>query len=184
MEPLLSILFLVFAVLALVLLFSGEEEQGRREQQLSAGIDRLLPQTQCGQCGYHGCMPYAAAIARGEAPINRCPPGGDQAVRNIAEMMGNNFKPLVPEIAGEIQAQVAFIDEALCIGCVKCIHACPVDAIIGAPKQMHTVMPKPCTGCGLCLDPCPVDCITLIPAAARIKKWVWAKPSRIFESRL
>ena len=180
MEMLLPILFLVLVTLCLVLVLPGEEDAGRRKQKLSIGIDRLLPQTQCGECGYPGCMPYAAAIARGEAPINLCPPGGDQTIKHIAEMLGKNTKPL-PVV--ETQALVAFIDEDLCIGCVKCIHACPVDAIIGAPKQMHTVMPKPCTGCGLCLEPCPVDCITLIPAAARIKKWVWTKPSP-FGSRL
>ena len=180
MEMLLPILFLVLVTLCLILVLSGERDGEWREQTLSAGIDRLLPQTQCGQCGYPGCMPYADAIARGEAPVNLCPPGGDQTVKYIAEMLGKNFR----NIPAETQAVVAFIDEGLCIGCVKCIDACPVDAIIGAPKQMHTVMPKPCTGCGLCLEPCPVDCITLIPAAARIKKWVWTKPRRIFETRL
>lgn len=178
MEALLPILLLVFATLCLVLVLSVEGDAGGREQKLSNGIDRLLPQTQCGQCGYPGCMPYAAAIARREAPINLCPPGGDQTVKYIAEMLGKNIR----DIPVETQAQVAFIDEEVCIGCVKCIHACPVDAIIGALKQMHTVMPKPCTGCGLCLDPCPVDCITLIPAATRIKKWVWTKPQPLFES--
>lgn len=181
MEILLPILFLVIAILCLVPVLNADGGAGEREKKLSAAIDRLLPQTQCGQCGYPGCIPYAAAIARGEAPINQCPPGGDQTVRYIAEMLGKNFKPLSTV---ETQDRVAFIDEGLCIGCVKCIHACPVDAIIGAPKQMHTVMPKPCTGCGLCLDPCPVDCITLIPAAARIKKWVWTKPRRLYENRV
>lgn len=183
MEALLiSILVLLILVLALVL--ATVDGAAARAQQLSAGIDRLLPQTQCGACGYPGCRPYARAIARGEASINLCPPGGEQTIRVLAEMLGRNIKPLPAHPAAESQSWVAIIDEAVCIGCVKCIHACPVDAIVGAPKQMHTIMPKPCTGCGLCVAPCPVDCISLVPAAARIKKWVWTKPQRSFEHRI
>ena len=179
---------LLIAVLALVTLGlamvpARADDVAQREQQLSTRIDRLLPQTQCRACGYPGCRPYANAIARGEASINLCPPGGEQTVRYLAEMLGRNFKPLPAHPAAQNRVLVAFIDEAACIGCVKCIHACPVDAIIGAPKQLHTVMPKPCTGCGLCVDPCPVDCISLVPAATRIKKWVWTKPRRPFEHR-
>lgn len=174
---------LVLVTLGLALITAGGDDANRRAQKLSAGIDRLLPQTQCGACGYPGCKPYANALARGEASINLCPPGGDQTIKNLAEMLGRNFKPLQDSSVADGQARVAFIDEAECIGCVKCIKACPVDAIVGAPKLMHSVMPKPCTGCGLCLEPCPVDCISLLPAAARIKKWVWSKPQHSFELR-
>lgn len=179
----LLIAVLVLVTLCLALLLARSDTAAAREQRLSAAIDRLLPQTQCGDCGYPGCQPYASAIATRAASINLCPPGGEQTVKYLAQMLGRNFKPLAPRAAVDNVARVAFIDEAACIGCVKCIHACPVDAIVGAPKQMHTVMPKPCTGCGLCLDPCPVDCISLVPAGTRVKQWVWTKPSRPFELR-
>ena len=130
-------------------------------------IDRLLPQTQCGQCNYPGCRPYAKAIAAGQADINQCPPGGDAGVRALAELLGREPKPLNPD-NGEVKPPVvALIVEADCIGCTKCILACPVDAIVGAPKQMHTVIADLCTGCELCLPPCPVDCIVLVPPERR-----------------
>ncbi len=133
--------------------------------ELAARIDALLPQTQCTQCGYEGCRPYAEAIARGEADIDQCPPGGDEGIAKLAALLDRAVKPLNP-VHGEYRPpQVAFIDEALCIGCVKCIHACPVDAIVGASKRMHTVIAAWCTGCELCLPPCPVDCISLDPVA-------------------
>ena len=125
-------------------------------------IDRLLPQTQCGQCGYAGCRPYAEAIARRQADINQCPPGGEAGIRALAELLGREPKPLNPENGIEKPKVVALIDEATCIGCTKCIQACPVDAILGAPKLMHTVITALCTGCELCLPPCPVDCIELV----------------------
>jgi len=128
-------------------------------------IDRLLPQTQCGQCGYPGCRPYAEAIARGDTEINRCPPGGQTVIRALADLLGCEPLELNPE-AGEIkQPMVAVIDEQSCIGCALCIQACPVDAILGSARQMHTVIASECTGCELCLPPCPVDCIDLAPAA-------------------
>ena len=130
---------------------------------LIAAIDRLLPQTQCGQCGYPGCLPYAAAIASGDADINQCPPGGTLGVRKLADLLGRAPKPLNPEHGIEKSKVVALIVEEDCIGCTKCIQACPVDAIVGAPKRMHTVIADLCTGCELCLPPCPVDCIVLIP---------------------
>jgi electron transport complex protein RnfB len=178
---LLLIAVLVLATLCLALLLPRGGSAAVREQRLSAAIDRLLPQTQCGACGYPGCEPYARAIARGAASIDLCPPGGEQTIKFLAQMLGRNYRPLAPHVATDNVARVALIDEATCIGCVKCIHACPVDAIVGAPKQMHSVMPKPCTGCGLCVDPCPVDCISLVPAGTRVKQWVWPKPSRPFE---
>lgn len=127
-------------------------------------IDALLPQLHCGQCGYDGCRPYAEALRRGEADINQCPPGGEETLTALAELLEQPMRPVDPARGHALPAQVARIDEAACIGCVKCIHVCPVDAIIGAPKQMHTVMTADCTGCELCVPACPVDCISLEPA--------------------
>ncbi len=129
---------------------------------LAARIDALLPQTQCTKCGYAGCRPYAEAIAAGEADIDRCPPGGDVGVARLAGLLGRAPKPLDPACGTYRAPQVAVIDEATCIGCTKCIQACPVDAIVGASKLMHTVIASWCTGCELCLPPCPVDCIELL----------------------
>lgn len=126
-------------------------------------IDECLPQTQCAQCGYPGCRPYAAAIAAGTAPINRCPPGGDATITALANLLGRNVTSLDPEFGTPPPAQIALIDEAACIGCARCLDACPVDAIVGAHSYVHTVLPKLCTGCELCLVPCPVDCIALVP---------------------
>lgn len=131
---------------------------------LAIAIDALLPQTQCGQCGFAGCKPYAEAIAGGDADINQCPPGGAAGVRALAALLGREPKPVNPDNGVEKPAHVARIVEADCIGCTKCIQTCPVDAIIGAPKRMHTVIAELCTGCELCLPPCPVDCIELLPA--------------------
>ena len=124
-------------------------------------IDSILPQTQCGQCSYTGCMPYANAISKGEAEINQCPPGGEIVIRALAELMDVKYKPLDESYGISKPKAVAFIDEDTCIGCTFCIQACPVDAILGAAKQMHTIIEKECTGCELCLAPCPVDCITM-----------------------
>ncbi|HET6907368.1 MAG TPA: electron transport complex subunit RsxB [Rhodanobacteraceae bacterium] len=133
-------------------------------ETLADRIDALLPQTQCTRCGYSACRPYAEAIARNEAPINRCPPGGDAGIRALAVLTGRPVLPLDPECGAEMPPQVAFIDEDVCIGCTKCIQACPVDAIVGGSKLMHTVIPQLCTGCELCIPPCPVDCIDMLPA--------------------
>lgn len=131
-------------------------------------IDAVLPQTQCTKCGYDGCLPYATAIANEQAPINRCPPGGDVGIVQLAEITGLPTIPLDTS-CGETQAlHVAVIDEAHCIGCTLCIRACPVDAIIGANKFMHTVIPDLCSGCNLCIPVCPVDCIQMVPAN---KEW-------------
>ena len=124
-------------------------------------IDSILPQTQCGQCSYTGCMPYANAISKGEAEINQCPPGGEIVIHALAELMDVKYKPLDESYGISKPKAVAFIDEDTCIGCTFCIQACPVDAILGAAKQMHTIIEKECTGCELCLAPCPVDCITM-----------------------
>ncbi|QPB73348.1 Rnf electron transport complex subunit RnfB [Xylella fastidiosa] len=127
-------------------------------------IDRLLPQTQCGQCGFQGCLPYAQAMARGEANIDRCPPGGDAGARALAHLLGVPPRPYDRNRGTQQQPQVAWIVEADCIGCTKCIQACPVDAIIGGAKHMHTVIAALCTGCELCVPACPVDCIELHPS--------------------
>jgi len=126
----------------------------------------VLPQTQCGKCNYPGCRPYAEAIVRREADINQCPPGGTATIKILAELLGRESKPLNPENGLEKEKHIALIDEELCIGCVKCIKACPVDAILGATKQMHTVLAGECTGCELCIAPCPMDCISMQPVMA------------------
>ncbi|HEX5960139.1 MAG TPA: RnfABCDGE type electron transport complex subunit B [Rhodanobacteraceae bacterium] len=125
-------------------------------------IDAVLPQTQCRRCGYDGCRPYAEAVVRGEAAINRCPPGGMEGVRALARITGLPVLALDPDCGGEGPPRVALIDEEACIGCTKCIQACPVDAIVGANKLMHTVIADLCTGCELCVAPCPVDCIAMV----------------------
>jgi electron transport complex protein RnfB len=129
-------------------------------------IDALLPQTQCAQCGYPGCRPYAEAIAAGAAGINQCPPGGDSGIHALATLLGRPFEPLNPANGVEKPRTVAYVVEADCIGCTKCIQVCPVDAIVGAGKRMHTVIADHCTGCELCVPACPVDCIVLEPMPA------------------
>ncbi|OBS10235.1 electron transport complex subunit RsxB [Acidihalobacter prosperus] len=138
---------------------------------LAERLDALLPQTQCGQCGYPGCRPYADAIAAGAADINQCPPGGEAGVRALARLLDRAPKPLDPTHGVTKPRAVARIDEAACIGCTLCIQACPVDAIVGAAKRMHTVITAECTGCELCLPPCPVDCIALLPAPPDAWRW-------------
>jgi electron transport complex protein RnfB len=139
-------------------------------------IDALLPQTQCAQCGYPGCRPYAEAISKQEADINQCPPGGDAGIRALADLLGREPKPLNPENGEEIAKTVVVIDELRCIGCTLCIQACPVDAIVGATKLMHTVIESECTGCNLCLPPCPVDCIDIVEVEADILRWCSPRP--------
>ena len=134
------------------------------EDTLVARIDALLPQTQCAQCGYPGCRPYAQAVVKGDADINQCPPGGDALVGALAELLGVPRKPLSAAHGEHKPPQLALIREDECIGCTQCIQACPVDAIIGANRLMHTVIADLCTGCELCLPPCPVDCIDLVAA--------------------
>lgn len=133
------------------------------ESRLVDEIDELLPQTQCAQCGYPGCRPYAEAMVSEGAAINLCPPGGETTVRRLAERLGRDVVPL--ETAASAARQVAVIDESRCIGCLHCRNACPVDAIVGAVNYMHTVIEAECTGCELCIAPCPVDCIELRPNA-------------------
>ena len=147
---------------------------------LSDQVDSLLPQTQCGQCSYAGCRPYAEAIARGEAPINKCPPGGETTILALADLL--DIEPM--ELDEEAEAapelpEVAVIIEKDCIGCTLCIQACPVDAIVGAAKLMHTVIESECTGCELCLPPCPVDCIVMEPIKKTPESWKWIEPKSI-----
>ena len=141
-------------------------------------IDALLPQTQCGQCSYAGCRPYAEAIANGEAEINRCPPGGEVTMIALAELLGRDPMPLEDEEAAAKPKAVAIIIEKDCIGCTLCIQACPVDAILGAAKQMHTVIEAECTGCELCIPPCPVECIDMVPIKDTTDTWRWPLPNQ------
>lgn len=138
-------------------------------------INQILPQTQCGQCGYPGCKPYATAIVEGEA-INRCPPGGEAGIKALAELLEVEVITLDESCGEENLPQVAVIREDECIGCTKCIQACPVDAIVGAAKQMHTVIESECTGCDLCVPPCPVDCIDMPFIKITTSDWVWPNP--------
>ncbi|HEX7028389.1 MAG TPA: electron transport complex subunit RsxB [Gammaproteobacteria bacterium] len=141
-------------------------------------IDALLPQTQCGQCTFPGCRPYAEAIAAGKADINQCPPGGEATIQALADLLGREAKPLNPDNGTEGDKMVAVIDENVCIGCTLCIRACPVDAILGATKQMHTVIADECTGCKLCVEPCPVDCISMEPVGETLETWRWPFPNK------
>lgn len=138
-------------------------------------IDGLLPQTQCGQCGYPGCRPYAEAIANGDT-INKCPPGGQSTVEALADLLDVEAVPLEAGAEEEPVKKIAYIREDECIGCTKCIQACPVDAILGAAKQMHTVIESECTGCDLCVDPCPVDCIDMLSVETTLNTWKWDMP--------
>lgn len=144
-------------------------------------IDALLPQTQCGQCTYPGCRPYAEAMAKGEADINQCPPGGEATIIALADLLDVEVKPLSAE-HGEVKTlpTIVRIDEQICIGCTLCIQACPVDAILGAAKHMHTVIESECTGCNLCIPPCPVDCIHIFEVQPTIRNWTATLPDAEF----
>ena len=139
-------------------------------------IDALLPQTQCGQCGFAGCRPYAEAIATEEVDINLCPPGGETTMIALADLLGKDPVPLDDTEAVAKPKALAVINEQECIGCTLCIQACPVDAIVGAAKQMHTVIADHCTGCELCLPPCPVECIDMVPITVAMENWKWPLP--------
>jgi electron transport complex protein RnfB len=153
------------AALLAVMLLAPSAADAAHEKRLIESIDSLLPQTQCGRCTFAGCKPYATAIARGAADINQCPPGGQGTVVALASLLRREARPVDPKFGVVPNVPtVALIDEAACIGCAKCIQACPVDAIVGAQKFMHTVIAAQCTGCELCILPCPVDCIEMRPA--------------------
>ena len=174
LTSILIVLFLAFLIGA-ILGFSSIKFKVEGDPMVEK-IDSILPQTQCGQCGYPGCKPYATAIANGEADINQCPPGGEDGAKKLAELMGVEYKPLNEEHGIPKPKSIAFIDEDTCIGCTLCIQACPVDAILGAAKQMHTIIEKECTGCELCLPPCPVDCIEMLPIQESTENWKWKYP--------
>lgn len=156
---LISLLALIMATILVYFSQRADEDS----ESLASKIDDLLPQTQCAQCGFPGCRPYAQAIADGEADINQCPPGGNDTIEQLAQLLDRPVIALNTEFGETKSEAVAFIDEPNCIGCTLCIHACPVDAIVGASKLMHTIIETDCTGCELCLPPCPVDCIQMIP---------------------
>lgn len=162
-------LALLFGLLGLIL-GNASRRIRQKDNPLADAIDALLPQTQCGQCGYPGCRPYAEAIAKDEADINQCPPGGDACIKALAELLNLARKPLDVRRGEAKPTSVALIDERRCIGCALCLQACPVDAILGAPRFMHTVLTSECTGCELCLPPCPVDCIAIVPAQSATAK--------------
>lgn len=143
------------------------------DAQAIAPIDALLPQTQCGRCGYERCRPYAEAISAGQADINRCPPGGEATINALASLLGLEAKPLDSECGGFVPRRIATVEEQWCLGCTRCLAACPVDAILGASGQMHTVIAEECTGCERCIVPCPVDCIQMI---------AWDLPARCADS--
>lgn len=167
-------------------------ECGPFSSVLAARIDALLPQTQCTRCGYPACRDYAAAIARNEAEINQCPPGGAAGIATLAQLLGRAPKPLNPANGIEQPMQVARIDEAICIGCTKCIQVCPVDAIVGASKLMHTILARECSGCELCIPACPVDCIAMtddpigaapMQRAAQFRQRFLARETRLARER-
>ncbi len=169
------IIILIFAVLALLfgLLLGYAAVKFKVESDpIVDQIDAILPQTQCGQCGYPGCKPYAEAVAKGDR-IDKCVPGGTQTIQKIADLMGVEPPSDTTESLITPPKKVAFIHENLCIGCTKCIQACPVDAIIGAPKMMHTILRSECTGCDLCVDPCPTNCIEMIELPTTPDRWKW-----------
>ncbi len=160
-------LLLVILIIVVIGYLSSNQDTNASQQthyQDIESIEDLLPQTQCGDCGFNGCRPYAEAIANHIADINRCLPGGNETVKALSLKTGLVMKPLYKTTDKYDVPRLAFIEEEHCIGCVKCITACPVDAIIGAPKQMHSVIDAYCTGCELCIAPCPVDCITMVSA--------------------
>ena len=173
----------LIALVGLAILFGGllgfaAEKFKVEGDPIVEQIDELLPQTQCGQCGFPGCRPYAESIANGDA-INKCPPGGQATINALANLLGMPAPELDEEHGQESEVKtVAYIREDECIGCTKCIQACPVDAILGAAKLMHTVIAAECTGCDLCVEPCPVDCIDMLPVAETIADWKWSIPAR------
>jgi electron transport complex protein RnfB len=174
------VLIAVFALLGLALVFGlvlGFASVRFRVEgnPVVDQIDGMLPQTQCGQCGYPGCRPYAEAISEGDA-INKCPPGGQSTVEALADLLDLEALPLEGGVEEEPVKTVAYIREDECIGCTKCIQACPVDAILGAAKLMHTVIESECTGCDLCVEPCPVDCIDMLPIETTLNTWKWDMP--------
>ena len=164
MTAILSAVLAITAIAALAALALGYANRRlpADHDKLVEQVNDILPQTQCAQCGYPGCRPYAAAIVKENRAINLCPPGGQDTVQRLADLLGRDVMPIATSEKAE--ASVALIDESLCIGCMHCRNACPVDAIVGAQHFMHTIIASECTGCELCIAPCPVDCISMVPA--------------------
>jgi Na+-translocating ferredoxin:NAD+ oxidoreductase subunit B len=164
-----TVLVALIVVSALVMIAALASRIGARttigaQRLMVERINSLLPQTQCGRCTFEGCRPYATALAHGTADIDQCPPGGDHTAAALAHLLGRRPRKVNPRYGVTPQMpMVAWIDEPACIGCTKCIQACPVDAIVGASRFMHTVIRNECTGCELCIPPCPVDCIEMRP---------------------
>lgn len=177
MIPVAVIVLGVLAAAAALLYARPEAPRAGAAQSLVARADALLPQTQCRACGYPGCRPYAEAVVAGSAPIDRCPPGGGAAAHALAQLLGRDPPPGASAYPAVPERTVAVIDEDACIGCTRCIDACPVDAIVGAPRRMHTVVGRWCTGCALCIPPCPVDCISVL--AVPPPRWRWPPPAGI-----
>ena len=172
-----ALVLLVLSALGAWMLLHHLEPELDSRSRLVARVDEILPQTQCRECGYNGCLPYAEAIVVAGESIDRCPPGGDGVRRSLAELLGRTtYSERRAADLGDV-TEVVVIDEAVCIGCTKCIAACPVDAIVGAAKQMHTVIAPLCTGCRLCIPPCPVDCIDVVDAVRGIEEWRWPAPA-------
>lgn len=171
----LGVLILMGAMLARLSRPSSSGDADDNDNMIDT-VNAVLPQTQCAQCGYPGCRPYAEAIIKQHERINRCPPGGDRTIVQLSELLGTPVLPMDTDCGDTKPEQVAVIDESVCIGCTLCIHACPVDAIVGAGKLMHTVIADECTGCELCLPPCPVDCIELIEPTKTAAQWQWPRP--------
>ncbi len=172
-----TLILLLLTLLGVWMLLHHLEPERDSTSRIVARVDETLPQTQCRQCGYPGCLPYAEAIVtRGES-IDLCPPGGAVVRRSLAELLGRTSDTMRRATDGTTAGQYVVVDEPRCIGCTKCIQACPVDAIVGAAKQMHTVLIDQCTGCELCLPPCPVDCIDIVPVDPDAHEWRWPLPT-------
>ena len=185
MDIVLTLLILTFLItglgIGLAYLKTRLTDKHTPENDLQETINDLLPGLQCGQCGYVGCRPYAEAIAKGQAPINLCPPGGESLVKVLAKQLGQPLQTIQkPENAPTLSAHqtkaVARIEAPDCIGCTLCLKACPVDAIVGAEGHLHTIVPELCTGCELCIPPCPVDCITMVRVESTLENWEWPWP--------
>lgn len=168
---------ILFTLYASAKIYNSLKLRRLPQRLLVEQINQLLPQTQCGQCGFEGCRPYARAISQGQA-VNQCPPGGAETIVKLTTLLNDQLEPLNPA-HGEFELfKVAVIREDECIGCTKCIRACPVDAILGGPKLMHTVIEAECTGCDLCVAPCPVDCIDMVPLFTSVKP-SWSIPDSL-----
>ncbi len=175
----LALASLTVLCLAIGTAFAKLDRANNAEEILINSINDYLPQTQCAQCNYPGCRPYAEAIAKGEADVNQCPPGGEATIHALAKLLGRDALPLDTAYGERKAPQVALIDENVCIGCTLCIPACPVDAIVGSAKLMHTVIASDCTGCELCIAPCPVDCISLVPKQHEVSAWQHPAPGTV-----